>query len=176
MTVYSGPGLAGATLGTRPTNVTVQVTRPADTTQYSANDAISDSTSAPTVLTLAGVAPDNGYGGIIRGCSLVKSTNTLTAAAFSVHLFRNTFTGLEDNAAVDLTDPEARTYIGGFAFAAADGLALGLNAIWSKTNLDIPFVCESTSDDLYVVLRSDSTYTPASAEIFDLIFLVEWPS
>src|SRR3990167_6228484 len=176
MTIFSGPAQAYAVGLSFFANVTTSVTRPADTTAYAANDAISDSTSAPTVLTLAGVAQENKHGGIIRGCTLVKSTSTTTLASFSVLVLRTTFTALEDNAAVDLTDAEALTMIGGFAFAAADWLALTNNAVWNKTNLDLPFVCQSTSDDLYLVLRADAGYTPASAEVFSLALLIEWPA
>lgn len=154
-------------------NVTVAVTRPNDTTQYAVNDALSSSTSAPAVATLSGVVSSNGGAGIVRGATLVKSGTATTDAALTVLLLRNTFTGLEDNAAVDLSDAEARTIIGGFSFAEADALALGANVVWCKTNLDIPFVCESTSDDLYVVFRWDDTYTPAAQERFDLTLLIE---
>src|SRR3990167_6316067 len=84
MTIFSGPAQAYAVGRSFFANVTTSVTRPADTTAYAANDAISDSTSAPTVLTLAGGAQESKHGGIIRGCTLVKSTSTTTLASFSV--------------------------------------------------------------------------------------------
>lgn len=173
MTVYSGPSQGYAIGRGVLVNVTVQVTRPANTTAYASGDALSDSTSAPTVLTLAGAAEENGHGGMIRGLTVVKSGTATTSAAFSILLFRNTFTALEDNAAADPSDAESRTIIAGIALLEADALALGNNVVWSKTNLDIPFVCESTSDDLYLAVVWNAAYTPASGEVFDFIFLIE---
>lgn len=156
--------------------VTCTVTRPNDSNAYIANDAISSSTSAPAVITLSDATTENGRGGIIRGCTLVKSTATATDAAFTVLLLRTTYTALEDNAAVDLSDAEALTIIGGISFAEADILALANNAVWCKTNLDLPFVCETASNDLYVVLRADDTYGPGASEVFALKFLIEYPA
>lgn len=175
MTVYQSESTAGPKGLHVCANVTTTFTRPSNTDIYAANDAVSDSTSAPTVLTLANAAYRSGGAGIIRGITMVKSTATVTLAAFSILILRTTFTGLEDNAAVDLSDAEARTIIAGVSFPAADALALGLNAVWSKTNLDIPFVCEAGGTSLYLVVRADDTYTPASAERFDLTFLIERP-
>lgn len=155
-------------------NVTCQVTRPNDTNAYTAGDSLADSTSAPTVLTLADVAEKDGWAGVIRGLTVAKSTATTTSCSFNVLLFRNTFTAANDNAAFSPSDAQARTMIAGVNFLAADAQALALNAVWSRTNLDIPFVCESTSNDLYVAVVWTAAYTPAASEIFDFTFLVEW--
>lgn len=176
MTVYAGAAKKGATQSTTLVNVTKQIVRMTGTTPYTAGDAINTLDAAPAVLSIANVVEQVGGGGIIRGATLVKSTNTLTLAAFRVLLLRNTYTALEDNLIVDLSDAEARSIIAGIDFPAADGLALSLNAVWSKTNLDIPFVCEEGGTSLYLVLLAGDAYVPASAEVFDLTLLIERPS
>ena len=49
----------------RSVRKSVSFTRPADTTAYAANDAIADSTSAPTLLSFADCANANGGQGYI---------------------------------------------------------------------------------------------------------------
>ena len=52
-------------MGGKSVRKSVSFTRPADTTAYAANDAIADSTSAPTLLSFADCANANGGQGYI---------------------------------------------------------------------------------------------------------------
>ncbi len=157
-------------------NVTTTLTRMTGTTQYTAKDAISDNDTTPSVFKVLDVTGKNGGAGIIRGITLVNSVNTVTAAAFNLLILRNTYTALEDNLIVDLSDAEAATTIAGVSFLSTDAQALSLNKVWTKTNLDIPFVCEAASNDLYLVLVAADAYSPASAEVFTFTFLIERPN
>lgn len=176
MAVTTENALSKQRAGWLARNVTCQLTRETDTTQYAAKDAISDDDTAPTVFKVSNLAAKNGGAGIIRGITLVKSTSTLTAASFNLELFTTTFTALEDNAIVDITDTEARTSIAVIPFTAVSGVAYSLNARWTNTNLDIPFVCASGDSALYLVFSAAEAYTPANAEVFDFKFLVECPA
>lgn len=156
-------------------DITESITRPADTTAYASNDALSDSTSAPTVAKVNAAAQSNGRAGVLKSLVITKSTATTTSCAFQLILLQNTYTALEDNAAVDLSDAEANTIVGMVDVAAADWVALANNAVWNNTNLDLPFVCEAASDDLYFLVRWSAAYTPASAEVFQFRFGIVCP-
>jgi len=139
--------------------------RPADTTPYADGDAVSDSTTAPTILSwdLARIV---GGGGVIMSAMLHKSAATLTAAAFDLYLFdaEPAAAGFKDNAQLAITDAEWADCIGGVSFASADGRSVVTGAIWDSSVLDKPFVAAPTVKTIYGVLVARDAYTPASGE------------
>ena len=157
-------------------------TRPADTTQYASGDAISDSTSAPTVLTFANVGRIDsavvGMGGLIIDALLMSSANQSTKGLFELFLFNVIVTAMEDNAAFDPTDAELRTLacaVIPFSVATVGNAASGAsgNCVYEADNKDVPFQCATSDRDLYGVLVARNTYTPVSAERFDIHLLVQ---
>lgn len=151
----------------------IQFTRPADTTQYSVGDAISDDATTATVatFTLKGMSSRSNGGGKIKSVVLHKTDQDLTGADFDVYFFDTAPVGtnFEDNAAVALTDAEMQTCVGFVQLtAASDGVSMGTGDLYNKTNLDLPYECKGNTTNLYAVVVARGTYTPASAEVFTI--------
>ena len=98
--------------------VSVSFTRPADTTAYTAGDAMGNSTSSALIMDFANSARVSGGTGIITKARLVKSSNTTTNAAFRLWLFASSPTGANDNAAFALTYASASSRLGYIDFPA----------------------------------------------------------
>lgn len=150
-----------------------EVTRPADTNAYTAGDVISDSTSAPTVITFGNVARESGGNGTIVHAVCVDSANVATKPDLELWLFDTTVTPDNDNAAFTPTDAELKTLVGVIAFPTASFKAgdatsgAGGNSICEATSLNIAFkAAGATNSALYGVLVVRNAYVPVSAESF----------
>ncbi len=147
------------------------ITRPSDTTQYTAGDGISDAT---TTATAAGYftldfGNENGGGMTLVDFTLHKSDHDVTTATFWLLLFDTVpaLTGFDDNAALAITDAEMLNCKGSVIFAAADWINVitgDIQTVW-KTMGYVPL---STDNKLYGILVAGDAYTPASAEVFTL--------
>src|SRR5581483_10138365 len=67
--------------------VNTSLTRPANTTTYTANTAIANATSAASQLTFSNCARANGYSGIILGAQLFDFTDQATKLQSELWLF-----------------------------------------------------------------------------------------
>lgn len=140
--------------------LTASYTRPADTTQYTANDALAESTSAPTALSFGSA----GFGWIV-GARCVDSNNATTLPQLRLYIFYGSPTAVNDNAAFTLSDANLRACIAVLNFnvfvAGDDTSGTGGNAI-SMTAID-PV---ATTGPLYGLVKVLNAYTPISAEVF----------
>ena len=84
-------------VGGKSVRRSVSFTRPADTTAYAANDAIADSTSAPTLLSFANCANTNGGQGYIVKTRLLTNQKTCTAR-FRLSFYHTAPSPVNDNA------------------------------------------------------------------------------
>lgn len=157
----------------------IQFTRPNNSTQYTAGDAVSDNATSATVatFTLSDMARAPGLGGRITNVTLHKTDQDLTGADFDIYLFDAAVAGtsFEDNAAHALTDAELQTCIGFVSLTAASHAVSGgmiTGDLYSRSNLDwaYGFSGTGTSTDLYVVVIARGTYTPAANEVFTIRF------
>ena len=156
-----------ATLVTR----TVSIIRPADTNAYAANDAWSDSTTAPTTggFTIANAAAASGGSGIITG---LNAYNSGAASLYGeVYVFRSAATAINDNAAWALSDTDAKLLVAIIPFITE---AQPSNGVASYGNILKQFTC-SGSADLRALVKVKSAYTPASAEDLTLEFDIWQP-
>lgn len=169
--------------------VSASVTRPSDTTAYAAGDALTNSTSAPVVTTVASIARYNGGYGRIRHAWLLDSANQTTKADIEAWLFAGTAgpTPDNDNALFTPTDAELANLVGiiefkgttksyvGDATSGAGGNVIYPGTIAGTTvaDLNLPFKCATTVKDLYCLFVVRNAYTPVSAEVFTLILDVE---
>jgi hypothetical protein len=146
-----------------PVTVQTDVTRPADTAVYSAGDALSDSTSAPTSggFTLTSAARRSGGSGIITDMTIASSNDPATRLAGEIFLFNTSVTNVNDNAAFVVSDTEIKTCVGVVPFTLFDA---GNNGFAHVTGLNILFTC-SGSANLRFLIRVRNGYTPASAEV-----------
>lgn len=157
--------------------INTTLTRPSDTTAYAAGDAVTDSTSAPTVITFSNAATATGNSGVIVRCEMIDSANVATKGSFELWLFDTTFTPDNDNAVFTPTDAELATCIGvipltlsyvGDATSGAGGNAMYIGTLSEP----IDFVTTTTAN-LFGGLVVRNAYVPVSAEAFTVRLFVE---
>ena len=146
-------------------------TRPADTTAYAAADAISDSTTAPTVLTFTDAARNQGKGGIIVDATINSSAAPATTLQCELWLFDTEPTPTDDNSAFALTDAESLNVIAVIPFTV--GYKSDANTIYHGDRTIVPFRCATASTTLYGLLVARNAYTPASAEVLTVTLKIE---
>lgn len=159
-------------------------TRPSDTTAYTANDLVANSTTAGSVTALAFNAELSGGRGLIVGGRLSKSGTTVTLAKFDLHLFHRSPTVTNgDNGAFAIDT--GRYYIGKIAFDLTSGAEIGTAYATGIVQLTAPgLVFDSQSQGLaastyqapqvvYGLLVATAGYTPTSAEVFEAAIMVQ---
>lgn len=147
------------------------VTRPSDTNAYTAGDAITDSTSAPSAMTIAGAARVAAGSGTIIAARLTSSANVATKAQIEAWIFTAAPTPDNDNVPFTPTDAEMLTCVAviplntwyvGDATAGAGGNAIALS---DPVNRNFKL---SSGTSLYCLLVVRNAYVPVSAEVFTL--------
>ena len=154
-------------------------TRPSDTTQYAAGDVVGPVTT-PAPLTFSGVGRSNGGSGQVVGANIVTNNGTVTAGTFRLHLFNKTITPQADNAAFTGLYAARADYLGYIDFtilvadgaSAADAQTQNRGSIGTATGMPIDFVCAAGDTTLFGVLVVTGTYTPASAQVFQVTLIV----
>lgn len=140
-------------------------TRPADTTAYTAGDAISNSTSAPTIISFANASTATGTGGIITGITISKSTAATGGARFRLYLYSTSVTAVNDNTAFAQTFANTEYMVAVQDFTL---ISTGTNTAFATENgLYIPYQCVATT--LYAHLAVIENYTPGNAEQFRIV-------
>lgn len=146
-----------------PSTLDVQttVTRPSNTTQYTANDAWANSTTVPTAggFTFSNAAAASGGSGIITDAVIVSSAASTLQG--EIWLFDQAVTAINDADPFLLSDADALFYLGKIAFTLA--VEATNNSVAHVKNLDIGFHCVGTANLRYLI-KVINAYTPASAE------------
>jgi len=158
----AGKRLPVLSIGNQVT-VSTDITRPADTTAYAANDALSDSTSAPTSggFTFTSAARASGGSGIITDAIITSSADAATLLQGEIWIFDTAVTNINDNAAFAVTDTEIKTLVGKIPFTLEDA---GNNGSAHVQNLSIGFTAVGSANLRYLV-KVKNAYTPESAEV-----------
>jgi len=166
-------GVIGATK-----EISVEKTRPANTTAYTNEDVVSESASAGTAFTFDEIVPTAGGGGrIVKAVVLCDDTNI--TPVMTMYLTNVTPTGnLDDNGAN--TNPvyatESDNFQGRLDWAALGDLGGPSEAVLAAadTKLPLPFVCAAGDDALYgvLVVRSGA-HTPTSGAKWRVTLTVE---
>ena len=144
-------------------NCTTTVTRPANTTAYTPNDAWSDSVSAPTSggFVFTNAAGGSGKGGIINSAVITSTASPGTTLQGEIWIFDSTVTNINDNAAWGVSDADAVKLCGIVPFVLSN---LGANnGQCVLSNLGLGFQC-SGSANLYFLIKVLNGYTPVSSE------------
>lgn len=141
-------------------------TRPVDTTAYAAKDVVSNSTSAPTVMTFSDIVATPGTGGVIKKATIFLNDDTI-AKSFKLHLYHTAPTAQNDNGAFALAYADRTKYIGSVTFSAtaADGTG---SAVFVKTDVSLEFVTASSATAIYGILTAAEAITPSSAMQFTI--------
>ena len=158
--------IGGSTLASSAT-----FSRPADTTAYLARDTISNSTSAPTILTFTNIARVSGGSGYLTKFRLMTNQSTNTSR-FRLHLFHTAPTAINDNSPYTLLFANAGNRIGQIDFPAMSTEGTGSTASASLNMIDrLAFVLPGTS--VFGILETLDAFTPASAQNFYLELTAE---
>lgn len=150
-----------------PVSVSTDITRPADTTAYAANDALSNSTSAPTSggFTLSSICRKSGGSVLITDVIVTTSNDAATLLQGEVWIFNQSVTNINDNTAFAVSDSEIKTCVAKVPFALEDA---GNNGFYHSQNLSI-LAKASGSADLRFLVRVKNAYTPSNAEVITVI-------
>lgn len=144
--------------------------RPANTTAYVAGQLVANTTTAGSVTALALAAARKAGGtGAIPRLSLKKSTATLTAARFRVHLFRDAPVVAVGDGGTFAGNVSEAGYLGSFDVvmdrAWSDG-ALGLAV--PNTGSAAVFAAAAGSQSIQALIEARDAYAPGSGETFTL--------
>lgn len=141
----------------------VLFTRPSDTTAYAAQDAVSNSTTTPTLLEFSNSALASGGSGIILSARHLKSSAAL--ASFRLHLYRNNIVSpVNDNAQFPLLFANRLNRIGFIDFSHSSGGTGSDSTNAFATFVGMPFICDAATSSLFGILTTTTGYTPTSAE------------
>jgi hypothetical protein len=146
--------------------------RPADTNGYTANDVVSDSTSAPTVLSFPSVVRTPGGSGYITYSQLMTQAVSFTAIT-KLHLFSIAPTAINDNAPYATLWANRASRIGVIDMPAATAVGSSGDASVSQNDsARLFFATEAGTTSIFGVL-STAAFTPASAQPFHLVLRVD---
>lgn len=145
---------------------TVTITRPSNTTAYTAGDVVGD-TGGSAILALSSIGPSGGYV-LIQSAALIFSDSTVPSGmgAFRVHFYNASPTAIADNAAFDLLSGDRSKYMGYIDLSAPQDLGSTI-----YTQLDYPGRLTKLATDsstLFAEIETRGAYTPISASTVEL--------
>jgi len=152
-------------VGTSGFKCGVELTRPsAITPDYSINDVVSDSASAPTLLTFANIARVVGGSGYIVKVRLLSNQKT-NVAQFRLHLFHTAPTPVNDNAPYPLAYANKNLAIGYIDFPPMttedSATSTASLSMWSGS---LHYIAETR--DIFGILETRTTFTPTAGQLF----------
>lgn len=141
--------------------IDVTVTRPANTTPYTANDAWADATPTVGGFVFANASRAAGKSGLITDLTVFGSAAQGTQLQGELWLFDSAITAVADNAGFSLTITDLRKLVAkiGFTLEAAGG---GVS-IAEALNLNRGFTTVGSAN-LNGLIKVKNAYTPVSAE------------
>jgi hypothetical protein len=153
-------------VGGKSVQKSVSITRPADTTAYSANDGIADSTTAPTLLQFTGCANANGGQGYVTKVIIMTDQKTCTAR-FRLSLYHTAPTPVNDNALKPMLYANASKLIGRIDLnPCTTEDATGSTGAFTLSTELMPYVLAAADTKIYAILTTLDAFTPASAQQF----------
>lgn len=144
-----------------------QLVRPANTTAYTAGQALSNSTTAPTAITVANPAISSGRGGRIERV-LCKTSQTTMTGVIRAYIYRGAVapTGTNDGSTLTATQTNLVGWLDFSGFN--DGVAEGTLSCFSP----MAFVTTG-ANNLYLLFKVLNAFTPASGQTFDFDFYID---
>lgn len=149
--------------------ITASITRPANTTAYTANTALADSTSAPTAggFTLTSACRASGGFGTITDVTLSSSGKTNYQG--SIFVFNQAATAINDDAAFTISTSDVLHLVTVIPFSIGPGyLTNGATAVGFTSAINVGYTC-SGSANLRFLVEITNTPTPVSAEVLGLM-------
>jgi hypothetical protein len=145
---------------------TVTITRPSNTTAYTAGDVVGD-TSGSAIISLTTAGPSGGFV-IVQSISLVFSDSVVPSgmSSFRLHLYSASPTAIADNAVFDLVSSERANYMGYIDLAAPQDFGSSLYTQADYAGRLVKLAAASTT--LYAELETRGAYTPVSASTISI--------
>ena len=151
----------------------VTITRPSNTTGYTAGDVIgiadsgTPANAGSAIITLPSIGPSGGYV-LIQSVRLMIGNTTVPAGmgAFRLHLYMEAPGAVLDNAAFDLVSGDVGKYAGYVDLPAPQDLGSIIMTQADYPGTLIKLAAGSTS--LFAELETRNAYTPASGTVYDL--------
>ena len=144
----------------------VTITRPSNTTAYTAGDVVGD-TSGSAIITLSNIGPSGGYV-LVQSVSLIFSDSAVISGmgSYRLHFYSASPTAIADNAVFDLVSGERANYMGFVDLATPVDFGSSLYTQTDYPGRLIKLAAGSTT--LYAELETKGAYTPASASTIDV--------
>lgn len=159
--------------------VTASFTRPANTTAYTAGDAMGAGSGAgDCILEFPHALPPNARSGKVIGARLAKSDTGVTNDTFRLLLFRRTPTEDPDENAAPTTSfikwADRNSFVGMIDFEVGD---VHSNAVFYEgqdyvPSGGIPFHADGSQNPLFGILTAIGAYAPATGEVFHILLEV----
>lgn len=139
---------------------TVTITRPSNTTAYTAGDVVGD-TSGSAIITLSSIGPSGGYV-LIQSVSLIFSDTSVPSgmSSFRVHFYSASPTAIADNAVFDLISGERANYAGFIELSTPADFGSSLYTQLDYAGRMVQLAAGSST--LYAELETRGAYTPVS--------------
>lgn len=129
-----------------------------DTNIYAAGDVLA------ATQEVAGAVRFPGGTGILQSIQILDEDDQ-TAAAMTVYIFQSNVALGTENAAISITDANARELLGVIAIASTDWVDLINSKVAQKNNLGIAVKAEDDSTSLYIALSTAGTPTQTASGI-----------
>lgn len=146
-------------------------TRPGNTTNYTANDVVSDSTGSTTLITLANAVRANGGNGYIVRVALHTDKISITPG-FNIHFFRiSNPTRAVDNSAHKEVWGDNDDYIGTVALPSLTtpkDIANSTVAKSANSAVRLSFVAASGATSIYALVECTANFAPNNGQLFKL--------
>lgn len=164
-TVSVSDGSGSLTVDGKAYRHTEVITRPSNTTAYTAGDVIGNASTA--IFTLANIGPSGGHV-LIQSAGICFSDSSVPAGmgAFRMHFYSSSPAASTDNSAFDLISADHGKYLGYIELPAPQDFGSTL-----YTQVDYPgrlVKLASGSTSLFLELETRGAYTPASASTLDI--------
>jgi hypothetical protein len=140
---------------------TIDWNRPGDTTAYAADDAIADSTSAPTDFACTGLVDAAGKMGVITAVHVTSSNAAATPLQMEVFMYDASVDSPNDNASFAISDANAEKLQCRVALVLSQKDPSNTSAF--NDAVGCPFKTNATTG-LYFRFKANAAFTPVSAE------------
>jgi hypothetical protein len=150
---------------------TATLTRPANTTAYSANAVINTATSGATITSFTSVLPVTGADGYIVAVRALTNVNSF-ATAVRLHFFKATPTAsVQDAAQFTLLNADFDNRVGYVDLSGWTSGGTGSDASvcfgsFPGSGSSLPLELASGSTTLYAILEARAAFTPTSGQVF----------
>jgi len=134
------------------------LTRPANTTVYTAGDAVTDTGGA--IRTFTNIASANGKGARIDNAVMIYQTLIAAPGYFELWLLDTTCTPTTDNAAFAPDDGESATVVAIIPFNLISNAAA--NMVYQSDGVPRTVKCAAGTTSLFGLVKTPNGYTPAA--------------